>query len=560
VRTFLKSILAQNTLPTLLKYNVGACIIIFILLEIWRPHYFLTDDNLSQFFPILTEMGRHLKNGQSPFVSDYLFGGHYDWSRDPMCLLWHPFFLGPALLADTSAHLWMLDVIALLYLLLITVGFTVLAHTLRSEFKLQLSDIWLIFYTMSYVFSMYILMIGPSWINFLGNQSALPWLTLGIMDRKITRGVILVTLITVHQFVGSFAGMTLSNTILLTIFALGMAVCRRSPRPFFIWCAGNLLGLLLIAPFLLHVLDGFAHTVRLGGVSAGTDLEYAVPVSIFPQSFFLGNWTELLAALEGDKSLTSLTFPYVSSLLACAAAWCLVPALLASFQWRPIEILCLGMIGLTMLLVIRPPAIAEAIQHLPFLKSMRWPFREGMQFLFFIHLFIIIRPQMTGQLQRLIPLYSLILFVLPLPFIRPPTLNPLAQDRLGTLSDKGDQFWNQVKLILKPTDEIATVIDSRLWRVSALDIPYTYLGTANFPALYRIACISGYSTTSPIDRLPLKTLPSYWFGAFDATQLNTILQERPNLKILIIKHVRPLKIVLYSKDAPEIDLTPYLPR
>ncbi len=561
MRTLLKSILAQNSLSILLKYNISACLLIFILLELWRPCYFLTDDNLSGTFPALTEMGRHLKNGQSPFVSDYLFGGHYDWSRDVGCLLWHPFFLGPALLADTPARFWMLDVIALLFLLLTTVGFTILAHTLRSEFSLKLADVWLIFYTMSYVFSMYILMIGPSWINFLGNQSALPWLTLGILDRKITRGVALVTLITIHQFVGSYAAMTLSNTILLTFFALGMAACRRSPRPFFIWYAGTLLGLLLIAPFLFHVLDGFAHSFRAGGLYAESASEYAVPAVIFPYSFFCGTWTEPLAIMMGDASLSSLMFPYVPTLAACAAAGCLLPALFSSPHWRPMEILCLGLAGLTVLLIIRPHGIAVAMQHIPILKSMRWPFREILQFLFFIHLFFILRSPFTARLSsRLLPTCGLALFLLPLPFIRPPTFNLLPIDREAAFSGKADLFWKRVKLNLKPTDEIATVIDLRFEQSHLSDIPYSYLGTANFPALYRIPCISGYSPTSPVDQLPLKIRPFFWFGAYDTRKLDTILQKRPNLKVLILKGVHPLKIILYSKGRPEIDLSPYLPQ
>jgi len=542
-----------------MTYNVSACLIIFILLEIWRPFYFLTDDNLTGTFPVLTEIGRHLKTGQSPFISDYLFGGHYDLSRDPGSLLWHPFYLGPALLSDTFARFWMLDITAFLYLLLTTVGFTILAHTLRREFDLNLPDLWLVFYTMSYVFSMYILMIGPSWITFLGNQSALPWLTLCILDKKLIRGTALVALVTLHQFVGSYAAMTLSNTLLLTLFALGITTCRKSPRPLFIWCAGTLLGLLLISPLLFHVLDGFAHTARLKGLSLDRNSMFAVPAAIFPFSFFFGTWTEPFSHAMGNLSL--LTYPYLSTLLACAAAWCLVPALYSSSRWRPMEILCLAMVALTALLIIRPDTIAQAMQQLPLLKSMRWPFREILQFLFFFHLFLILRPPLQpARLRWLIPIYSIAIFLLPLPFIHSPTLSLRANDRFATLSGNADRFWNQVKLLLKPSDEIATVIDIDLWEKNGWAIPYTYLGTANFPALYQITCISGYSPTSPTDQLPLKTRPFYWFGAFSGNQLDDILQERPNLKVIIIENAYPLKLSLYSKDGTKIDLTPYLPQ
>ena len=216
MRALFRTVLTQNRLAVLLAYNVAGCLIIFGLLELWRPCYFLTDDNLCDGFPFLTEMGRHLRNGEFPFISDYLFGGHYDWSRDVGCLSWHPFYLIPVLLADTWAKYWIMEAIALPYLLMTTIGFTFLAYQLRNEFKLTICDGWLILYTLSFVFSMYTMMVGASWLCFLGNQSALPWLTIGIMDRKLTRGVFIVILVTIHQFVSSYAGMTLSTTLLLT--------------------------------------------------------------------------------------------------------------------------------------------------------------------------------------------------------------------------------------------------------------------------------------------------------------------------------------------------------
>ena len=68
------------------------------LLEIWRPLYFLTDDNLGGGFPLLTGIGQHLLHGQSPFRADYIFGGDYNLSRDCTNFVWHPFFLAASLL------------------------------------------------------------------------------------------------------------------------------------------------------------------------------------------------------------------------------------------------------------------------------------------------------------------------------------------------------------------------------------------------------------------------------------------------------------------------------
>jgi len=199
------------------------------------------------------------------------------------------------------------------------------------------------------------------------------------------------------------------------------------------------------------------------------------------------------------------------------------------------------------------------LYHLPFFKSMRWPFREGILFLFFAHLFLILRfPERPAKWQPAVALFSLMMFVLPLPFIRVPTLNTFFLDRQLLFSGEADRFWAGVKTQLKPTDEIATVIDWPYLEANSRDIPYTLLGTSDYPAFFQVRCISGYSPTAPTDQLPLKTLPGLWFGAFLPNQVDQILAEKPDLKLLRIVSTHPLKITMSSGSGPEIDLTPYL--
>ena len=538
---------------------MGACIALFLLLQLWRPCYFLTDDNLSACFPIYTEMGREMKAGNAPFTTEYLFGGGYNYLRDLDAVQWHPFILGPALLADTPARFWIVDLSTLLFLILTTAGFTVLACSLREDLALKIPDGFIIFYTLSFVFSTYILTVGASWINFLGNQSALPWLALGILDRKVWRGTVLVLLFTLHELLAGYSPLTLSSGLCLTLFAAGVARWRRSGGPFFNWCAGNLLALLILSPMLLAILDGFAHSVRIRGFSLAELSLYSIPAGTFLFSFFAGNWSEPFAICLGDKSLQSLNFPYVSSLLACAGAWCLIPALFVRSPWRPLEKICLVLMGILVILIIRPDWLEEIMYQLPFFKSMRWPFREGMLFLFFVHLFLVLRyPVQPPRRQTAVAVFSLLMFLLPMPFIRVPTLNPFFLDRQLLFSGAADRFWAGVKSQLQPGDEIATVIDWPYWQANSKDIPYTLLGTANYPAYFQVRCISGYSPTAPTDQLPLKTYPKLWFGAFRTDQVEDILAERPDLKLLQIEGTHPLKITISTSSGPEIDLSPYL--
>ena len=565
MRNFLRSPLGPHSLPALFACNIAGCLLIFLLLEIWRPCYFLTDDNFSAMFPVFTEIGRHLQHGESPFITRYLLGGNFDMTRD-ISAVWHPFYILPTLLADTPARFWILDVAALLFFLLTVAGFSLLAHTLVLEFNPGLQGGYVVFYTLSFTFSSYILWIGSSWLNFLGDQSALPWLALGILQRRVLHGVLLVALFIFHEIFGGHAAMNLSNAICLTLFAGGVALCRRSPTPLASWVLGNVVAVLVVAPFLLRVIDGFAHSTRVRGITVDMASAHAIAPLLFPLSLLSGTWTGLISRW-GNFPLAA-EFPCVPFLLACAAAWCIVPALLSRAPWRGFEVVCLALMLFLFLLISRPALVAEIMHRTPFFKSMRWPFREGMQFLFFLHLLLLTRP--WGSWTRWRPLlsaFSLAIFVAPMPFGDAPTLNPLRLDREILFSGKGEIFWDRVKTRLKPSDETATIIDwdfvygqsNSAFRQRVL-IAYSLAGTANFPAYFQVKCISGYAPTAPADQIPLKTVPAFWFGAFSPDQMKDILAEKPDLKLIRIVSLEPLKITLLTPGAPDVDLTPYIPK
>jgi hypothetical protein len=547
----------KAALGTLWKRHLVLFVPVCALLEFWRPCYFLSDDNLSGFFPCLMEIGRHLKAGRSPFFSDYLFGGHFDMLRD-ISAPWHPLYLLSSLLADTAARFWIIELPALLLLLFGLGGFTILAWRLREEWNPELPDSYLTFYSFSFWFSTFLLTAGASWINFLGSASALPWLMLGVMEAKLWRGTALIALITAHELLGGFLPLTFSIGLCFTFAALALAVRRRSPAPLLAWIAGNLLAVVILIPLLAQALDGFGHAARGGGVTVEEATRYAFSPGTFAFSFFAGNWTDLLSYWRGDAQLSTLKFPYLSTLLACAAAWCIFPALINPARWRFPEKLFFALAGILAVLVIRPVGVSAVMHHLPFLRSMRWPFREGLLLLFFLHLFLIVRPPTRWTwLQRGAVITGLVMFLLPLPFIPAPTFNPLALDRTAVLSGRADLFWARVKTRLAPEDEIITVIPQALWTAESIDIPYSYLGTANFPCLFRVKCASGYSASAPMDEVPIKTFSWYWFGAFEDQQLPEILGRMPHLAVIRIENARPLRIVM-TKDHVTTDLTPLL--
>ena len=207
----------------LLRHNLFATALIFFALQVWRPYFFLTDDNFDGGFPFLTEVGRHLLAGRSPYFSDYLFGGHYDLLRDPSFFAWHPVYLLASLLEATPLHFAIIDAAAFAFLLLGAAGFVNLAWQLRREFALRVSDGWIMFYTLSFSYSMIALTTGASWVNFLGAQSALPWLAFGILQRSWRWSLGLIVLFSAHLILGSHPEPAISDCLFLSLFAGGIA-------------------------------------------------------------------------------------------------------------------------------------------------------------------------------------------------------------------------------------------------------------------------------------------------------------------------------------------------
>ncbi len=546
---------APRPLRRLVLENLGLATVIFALLESWRPLYFLTDDNLDGGLPLLTEIGRRLGRGESPFFTDYVYGGHYNLLRDSTSFCWHPLYLLAALLANTPAHLFIIDLIALCLLWLAAAGFVCLAHYLREEYALPLGNARLTLCTQSFTFSMIALCAGSSWADFLANHAALPWLALGILQTQWRRGLGLTTLFSVHHLLGGHLAATVSNTLFLTLFAIGVSIYRRRALPLLCWLGGYALAMVIISPLLVPMMEGFAHTGRAEGLSvAGMD-RFAFPALLLPFSFFFGIFSWYL----GITYHFGFCQPWFAAAFAsCAAAWVLVPALASRAPWRGLEILCLGLVGFAVLLVVRPMWVGDVMTHLPVLRSMRWPFREILQLQFFLHLFLILRPLGgTPLFQRVTIFTGIFIYVCPLFFLGAPSFNPMELDRRLILSDTSARYWEKVKPLLKPGEVIVPMMNTNLSVVDFYSAPYCLIGAYNYPILFQVTSATGYSLTVPLDQVYLKVNPYENFGLYLPSQQAEILKERPNVRFVTLESVNPLRITLSSPAGP-IDLTPFL--
>jgi hypothetical protein len=367
-------------------------------------------------------------------------------------------------------------------------------------------------------------------------------------------------LFSLHQALSGQSAATISNGLVVTLFAILICFHRRSLRPLAFWIVANAITLVIILPVILPAFDGFQHSQRSSGLSVELLGRFAMPASLFPISFLFGNFFEMMAWFGGIHRPNLLPFPRTPTLLACVAAWCLFPVLFNRRRWTLLEGGCIGLMLLLAILVVRPPGITEAMAHVPLLRSMRWPFREILQLLFFLHLLLVLRPMAgSSEFHNRVSLVSLTLFVLPLFYTWPLTLNALEPDRHALFSGQGARFWTAVKAQLRPGDQIATVIDPDLWLHSQYKMPYSLTGTADFPAYFRIHAISGYSQTAPLDQLPVPIKPYFWFGAYSPDQVPAITRGHPELRLIVVEKTDPLTLQLSSPTGGSpINLTPLL--
>jgi hypothetical protein len=530
----------------LLRNSLLASALIFAALEFWRPYFFLTDDNLDGVFPFLTEMGQNLLAGRSPFVTHHLFGGDYNWLRDPAAFSWHPLYFLISLLAGTPFHNAILDVGAFVLFMLSTAGFVTLAHHLRREMALAVSDGWIMFYALSYTYTVIALTTGSSWFFFLGNISALPWLALGILQTSWRRGAGLVLLFSLHQLVGGHLAATTSNSIFLSFFALGMSLSRRSWVPLGNWGAGYAAAAVILLPLLLPMLSGFSTSYRAQGVPLDDMQANNIPFNELPVSILLGTALWLLHPDEHFYTTYTLAFG------ASAAAWCILPAVMSRAKWRGLEVVTLVVALFGLVLVVRPVVVSEIMLHLPIVRSLRWPFREFVQFQFFLHLLLLVRPPgLSIAARNLSAGFGTCMLILPmLMFPLPPTLNSMTWDRELVLTGGAARYWDHVRPLLKPTDRIAVIIPLKLYTDDRFEEPYSLLGTYNYAILFNVVNAWGYSPTAARDQMYTRTYALYPFGAYVPGQKAALLAERPDLRFITLEGLHPLKITLSSRDGP----------
>ena len=376
------------------------------------------------------------------------------------------------------------------------------------------------------------------------------------MQKTWKSGVSLVALFSLHLILGGHPLATISDIVFLSLFALGVSISRRSLAPFGYWAGGFAVAVLVSLPLLVPLLEGFFATARAQGVALDDMQMNNIPADQFLTSLLFGMAIWILNP-PVDAHVT-----YTLAFSSCAAAWCIIPAMVSRAKWQGLEVVTVALVLFGILIVIRPILISEIMMRLPVFRSMRWPFRELVQFQFFFHLFLLLRPPgLTVRARTLTAIYSAGIMVVPMfLYIIPPTLNEMPRGRELIFSGDFDRYWTHVRPLLKSTDRVAVLMPYNVYMNDRVEKPNGLLDSFNYAMLARVINASGYSHTAPESQLYTRTIPYYPSGAYEVRQKGELMRERPDLKFITLESVDPVRITLDSLGGTKIDLTPFVPK
>lgn len=499
-----------------------------------------------------------------------LFGG-YDMLHDPTGLcFWNPFWLVLSPLALTPWKTALVDCYAALQLL---VGTFVMAHLLvrvRALFRPELTDGRIAFLTASYIFSIWMIVITPNWVMFLANQAALPLFFLGFWHEKRLTGICLVTCAFFESIVVGHLNSSVFCLLFLTFWILvqfassagearesGPAVAGAKETGLRFFWGGTLAGLCL-APLLYMALSGFVGMGRFNSESAQFVRTLAIPAPVFFASYFSG----LFAAFFGAFSIYFVPDGFSSAIILTPASYWIFHSLGARRKLSPIEMSCVATAGLVALCVIRPPWLANIFSVLPFLRSTRLPFREVFAFLFFVHLWIALRPvAVSPLLVRLTTIVGVLFYTLSIVIFRPPTFTPMALDRYLILSGGAEAYWQKIRpIIARGKGLLIPVVKSRPWVPDRSWVPWTLMNAYSYPALSDLKSRSGYTIINMKGSGYAGAETFGPLGCYYTKDLPLLRAADPTNRFFVLQSVSPVRIELWD-GAKRIPLpVPKLPR
>jgi hypothetical protein len=304
------------------------------------------------------------------------------------------------------------------------------------------------------------------------------------------------------------------------------------------------------------VLSYFFGSARNATPNLNATSAISIPLPVFISSFLGGS----LSGFAGELfhlCRIDLKFCFVS----CAASFMIFHAVGAKKKLSHLEIAAGVTALIVVLFVVRPHWLATLVNQVPLYRSLRWPFRETFNFLFWIHIWIALRPvALPARAVRFSTLAGAMIFLLALVAFTPRSFAPMENDRHLLISGKADTYWKQIQPLLNTDDQLIAVVPPPVMKKYFGEIPYTLLGAYNYAALFRVPGASGYTASGLGAEGSWERKPYHWSGVFSPADGDYLLNRHPHLKALYLVSLYPLRIELRSAHERRVLDTPQLPQ
>jgi hypothetical protein len=528
----------RQLLALVVFFSLGASLV----LEIWRPYFYLTDDNFSGYLPAVVEFSRKLWSGQWPFVNDHVFGGGYQLLRDPSGLgLFSPWLILFSWVALTPMYYALPDIVSICNSLTIACAFCWSALWLRRHFQLSTPDWLIVAVSLSYTFTPYNMIVGSSWIGFLNCQASFPLIVVGFFHPSKIRAVLLQTAALIYSLLGGHAHTFLVLCVFSGLLSLIVSFLSRDARPSLRLICAAVLFFVVLLPLLLPTFAGFQESPRANGVSAQEASISRIPLLPLIISYLLGPATtalgiEGLPAHRADPGFNlSLAFSLANLVFLCSL-----------FFVRRLSALSIALLVCFLaaaLMVIRPPWLAIGLSHVPLLRSLQWPFRELWLMHFTAHLFLVLNYRTPPRVLLASVCAASLLVFSGIFFYRSPTFYLFDLDRKLVISGEAERYWSQLLRENGTPPRVIVGMDPRFFYYFRNEVPFTLLGTYTFGSLWGFVSESGYTfTTAPTQQKHPDWPRPYTFpGAYTTKDVMTIWQKDPSVWRIDLLRVRPVE-------------------
>ncbi len=508
-----------------------------LLLEIWRPYFYLTDDNLSGFLPGITEFCQKLWSGQWPFINDHVWGGGYNLLADPSGLsVFSPWILLFSWVALTPFYYALADLVSLCNSLAIACSFCWSAVWLRRHFQL-VTPTWLIIaLSLSYTFTPYNFILGSSWIGFLNGQASFPLIVVGFFCRSHGRAIALQAGALLYALFGGHAHTFVVLCLFSGFASLAISIGQRDARPALRLIGAGVLAGLVTLPFLLPALGGFQDSPRAAGLAIEEASASRIPLFPLALSWVFGPAAALFIGgirMHGADPVFNLTIAFSLANLPMLAA------LLFVRRFNAITVSLLLCFALSALFVMRPFWLASLISHLPLLKSLQWPFREIWIMHVASHLFLVVAyREVAPKVQK--STWAVATAVFAGVFLNTsPTFYLFDLDRTLVLSGSAQKYWQRLVSENGLPPHVIVSIDPRFVLRGRDEIPFTLLGTYSFGSLFGFVTEAGYTFTVSVSKDSAGPRPYFFAGAFTPADAREAMKAHPNAWLVELTGLRP---------------------